>query len=231
MEKAKGQLPCRRHPRLAYALWPQLVAWGGAGRHSGRGQLSDAACLPGSRRGRTAQWALLGRRTPPMPCTERHWGTDVQVKGEGMPTDFNGWSALVVRWLSFVEEISPFKVGQIQQLIANASKDSYVPPLCLDVGLGKGRKGKALRVTHRGACACGWPTRQCCRTSVFSSLPLSSLSCACAYCVRKCAQAARAGQSDRTLFCGGTDHLPVDVCSLLYPGCGRAHSRPRGNGL
>jgi hypothetical protein len=50
--------------------------------------------------------------------------TPPEVKGEGMPTDFNGWSALVVRWLSFVEEISPFKVGQIQQLIANASKDS-----------------------------------------------------------------------------------------------------------
>ena len=184
-----------------------------------------AAGACGQRSGR------FSARTLRMPCTERLVGTDVQEKGEGMPTDFNGWSALVVRWLSFVEEISPFKVGQIQQLIANASKDSYVPPLCLDGGLGKGRKGKALRVTHRGACACGWPTRQCCRTSVFSSLPLSSLSCACAYCVRKCAQAARAGQSDRTLFCGSTDHLSVDVCSLLYPGCGRAHSRPRGNGL
>ena len=53
-----------------------------------------------------------------------------------MPTDFNGWSALVVRWLSFVEEISPFKVGEMQKVIAEASKDSYVPPPCLDVGLG-----------------------------------------------------------------------------------------------
>jgi hypothetical protein len=130
-----------------------------------------AACAGGQRSGRFLA------RTVPMPCTERRVGTDVQVKGEGMPTDFNGWSALVVRWLSFVEEISPFKVGQIQQLIANASKDSYVPPLCLDVGLGEVRKGPALCVTHRGACVCGWPTRQCRRTSAFSSLPSSSLSC------------------------------------------------------
>ena len=89
---------------------------------------------------------------------ERRGGAHVQEKGGGMPTDFNGWSALVVRYLSFVEEISPFKVGQIQKLIADASKDSYVPPPCLHVGLGVGQKGPVLRATHRGTCACGCPT-------------------------------------------------------------------------
>jgi hypothetical protein len=45
-------------------------------------------------------------------------------KDEGLPTDFNGWSELIVKYLSYVEEISPFKVGQIQKLIADVSKDA-----------------------------------------------------------------------------------------------------------
>ncbi len=53
---------------------------------------------------------------------------------QGLPTDFNGWSALVVKWLSYVEEISPFKVGNIQKLIADVSKDAYVPPRAAPVG-------------------------------------------------------------------------------------------------
>jgi hypothetical protein len=46
---------------------------------------------------------------------------------QGLPTDFNGWSELVVKYLSYVEEISPFKVGQIQKLIADVTKERYIP--------------------------------------------------------------------------------------------------------
>ena len=46
---------------------------------------------------------------------------------QGLPTDFQGWSELVVKYLSYVEEISPFKVGNIQKLISDVSKDAYVP--------------------------------------------------------------------------------------------------------
>jgi hypothetical protein len=46
------------------------------------------------------------------------------VREQGLPTDFNGWSELIVKYLSYVEEISPFKVGQIQKLIADVSKDA-----------------------------------------------------------------------------------------------------------
>jgi len=42
----------------------------------------------------------------------------------GLPKDFNGWSELVVKYLSYVEEISPFKVGQVQKLISDVSKDA-----------------------------------------------------------------------------------------------------------
>jgi len=48
----------------------------------------------------------------------------METKDEGLPTDFNGWSELIVKYLSYVEEISPFKVGQIQKLIADVSKDA-----------------------------------------------------------------------------------------------------------
>ena len=54
---------------------------------------------------------------------------------QGLPTDFQGWSELVVKYLSYVEEISPFKVGNIQKLISDVSKDAYVPlpvPMALE---------------------------------------------------------------------------------------------------
>jgi len=53
-----------------------------------------------------------------------HAMSDAEKKDEGLPTDFQGWSELVVKYLSYVEEISPFKVGNIQKLISDVSKDA-----------------------------------------------------------------------------------------------------------
>ena len=48
--------------------------------------------------------------------------------GEGdqspIPTSFGEFSAIVVKYLSPVEEFSPFKVGPIQELIASVSKEA-----------------------------------------------------------------------------------------------------------
>jgi len=41
-----------------------------------------------------------------------------------IPTSFEGFSALVVKWLSPVEQLSPFKVGQIQKLIAQIAESA-----------------------------------------------------------------------------------------------------------
>ncbi len=43
-------------------------------------------------------------------------------QGFEFPTTFEGFSALVVKWLSPVEQLSPFKVGQIQKLIAQIAE-------------------------------------------------------------------------------------------------------------
>ena len=41
-----------------------------------------------------------------------------------IPTTFEGFSALVVKWLSPVEQLSPFKVGQIQKLISQIAESA-----------------------------------------------------------------------------------------------------------
>jgi hypothetical protein len=45
-------------------------------------------------------------------------------QGFEMPTTFEGFSALVVKWLSPVEQLSPFKVGQIQKLVAQIAESA-----------------------------------------------------------------------------------------------------------
>jgi hypothetical protein len=58
------------------------------------------------------------------PTADREEAWRFVLHEQGLPTDFNGWSELIVKYLSYVEEISPFKVGQIQKLISDVSKDS-----------------------------------------------------------------------------------------------------------
>jgi len=41
-----------------------------------------------------------------------------------IPTTFGEFSAIVVKHLAPIEELSPFKLGQIQELIASVSKEA-----------------------------------------------------------------------------------------------------------
>jgi len=95
---------------------------------------------------------------------------------QGLPTDFNGWSALAVKWLSYAEEISPFKVGNIQKLIADVSKDAYVPPPCLGVsgwgwgqGWGQARGGAPCRAVSRAVSRARALAGRVCRRSLASA--------------------------------------------------------------
>jgi len=63
------------------------------------------------------QWAASGIRACASLTCSCGWI-------EQFPSDFNGWSELLVKYLSYVEEISPFKVGQIQKLLSDVSKDA-----------------------------------------------------------------------------------------------------------
>ena len=45
-------------------------------------------------------------------------------QGFEFPTTFEGFSSLVVKYLSPVEQLSPFKVGQIQKLIAQIAESA-----------------------------------------------------------------------------------------------------------
>ena len=48
-----------------------------------------------------------------------------------MPTTFQGWMALIGKTLAPAEEISPFKLGQVSQLISDINKDAglFVAPM------------------------------------------------------------------------------------------------------
>merc|ERR1712216_593308 len=74
-----------------------------------------------------------------------------ETKEEEFTLSFESVSALVVKYLSPVEELSPFKLGNIQKLIS----DSLRPLATMSLAVRSLRTSLLARLS---SCCCSWPT-------------------------------------------------------------------------
>jgi len=73
-------------------------------------------------------WLSTAAQDPEKGPEEGEFGPETEIK---VPTTFQGWMALIGKTLAPAEEVSPFKLGQVQQLIGDINKDAglFVAPV------------------------------------------------------------------------------------------------------